>query len=93
MRSQSERGVLQPFTSVEWPEAGVHYPAMDTLRSLVIRGCNEAPLLLPSTIDLRKFSSLCHVTLCGEIYAEGDETQRGEVLKLQPHVTFSYAAR
>jgi hypothetical protein len=77
---------LPLFTSVEWPEAGVHYPAMDTLRSLEIGGY---PLLLPSTIDLRKISSLRHLTLSGDLYAEGDEAQRQQVLKLQPHVTVS----
>ncbi len=71
----------------------MHYPAMDTLRSLEICGSDEAPLLLPLTIDLRKISGLCHATLRGDLYAEGDEAQRGEVLKLQPHVTVSHAAQ
>ncbi len=82
-------GELQPFTSVEWPKAGVHYPAMNTLKSLEI--CTGySPRLLPPTIDLRKICGLRHVTLRGDLFAEGDEAQRGEVLKLQPHVTVSY---
>ncbi len=90
MHCDTVLGKLQPFTSVEWPEAGVHYPAMDTLRSLEIGGSVETYLLLPPTIDLRKISSLRHVTLYGDLYAEGDEAQRQQVLKLQPHVTVSY---
>ncbi len=90
MRSDS---VPQPFTSVEWPEAGVHFPAMDTLSSLRIGGCGLAPLLLPPSIDLRKVSSLRHVALCGILHAEGDEAQRQQVLKLQPHVTVSCQER
>jgi hypothetical protein len=89
MESDMSIHTLQPFTSVEWPEAGVHYPAMDTLRSLRIT--SDYPLLLPPTIDLRKISSLCHLTLSGHLYAEGDEAQRQQVLKLQPHVTVSHA--
>ncbi len=89
MHCDTGLGHLPTFTSVEWPEAGVHYPAMDTLRSLEIGGSEETYLLLSPTIDLRKISSLRHLILSGDLYAEGDEAQRQQVFKLQPHVTVS----
>jgi hypothetical protein len=86
--SMSEEFELHPFTSVEWPEAGEHYPAMDTLRSLILGGSDV--LLLPPSIDLRKFSSLRRLMLLGGMYAKGEEAQRQQVFKLQPHVTVTY---
>lgn len=81
----------QPFSSVEWPE-GEHYPAMDSLRTLTIHGDEAFLLLLPPVIDLRGFSGLRHVRFHGDMHAEGDEAQRRQVLRLQPHVTVGLAA-
>jgi hypothetical protein len=86
--SESESTVPHAFTSVEWPEDGVRYPAMDTLSSLVVtEGYNSSPVLLPPIVDLRKISSLSRVTLLCTLYSKGDEVQLQQVLKLQPHVT------
>ncbi len=65
---------------------------MDTLETLEMgSSTSDAPLLLPSTINLRGFSSLRHVTLVGSLHAKGPQAKkRQQVLKLQPHVTVSH---
>jgi hypothetical protein len=64
---------------------------MDTLETLEMgSSTDDAPLLLPSTIDLRGFSSLRHVNLTGSLHAQGSQEQTQQVLRLQPHVTVSH---